>query len=122
MSDNKESAGKEKEARNWAMACHLSGLAGFVGIPFGNIIAPLVVWLMKKDEFPLVNTEGMKALNFQISVTIYAIVAGLTLLVLVGFLLVPAVVIFWLVYTIIGAVKTSNGEPFEYPLTIKFFK
>ena len=42
--------------------------------------------------------------------------------ILIGLLLVPVIVIFWLIYTIIGAVKTSNAEPFEYPLSIKFFK
>ncbi len=116
------SEGSEKDARMWAMLCHLSGLAGFLGIPFAGIIAPLVIWLIKKEEFPLVEREGKKALNFQISVAIYMIIAFLSLMIVIGVVLVPAVAIFWLVFTIIAAVKTSNGQEFTYPLTITFLK
>jgi hypothetical protein len=58
------------EERNWAMTCHLASFAGYV-LPLGNIIGPLVAWLMKRDEFPLVDDQGKEALNFQISMTIY---------------------------------------------------
>ena len=64
MSDSGASPDKEKDARNWAMICHLSALAAFLGIPFGNVFGPLTVWLIKKDEIPLVESEGKKVLNF----------------------------------------------------------
>ena len=122
MSDSGASPDKDKEARNWAMACHLCGLAAFLGIPFGNVFGPLTIWLIKKDEIPLVESEGKKALNFQISFSIYGLVAFLSCFILIGLVVLPVLAIVWLIYTIIGAVKTSNAEPFEYPLTIKFFK
>jgi uncharacterized protein len=107
--------------RTWGMLCHLSALAGFV-VPFGHIIGPVVVWLVKKDEFPFVDDQGKEALNFQITVTIASLVAGFSILLLIGILLLPAVLLFALVMTIIGAIKASNGEWFRYPLTIRFVK
>jgi hypothetical protein len=39
-----------REERNWAMLSHLLALIGYVGVPFGNIAAPLIIYLVKKDE------------------------------------------------------------------------
>lgn len=59
MTDN------DQVARNWAMGCHLAALTCYVGIPFGNILGPLLVWLFKKDEYALVDEHGKEALNFR---------------------------------------------------------
>ena len=58
------------QARSWAMWCHLSALAGLV-VPLGNILGPLIVWQMKRNEFPSVDAHGKAALNFQLSALIY---------------------------------------------------
>lgn len=100
------------------MLCHLSALSGLI-IPFGHIIGPLVFWLLKKDEYTEVDRQGKNALNFQLSLTIYAIVAGILVVILVGFVLLAAIFLFGLIVTIIAAVKSSNGESFEYPLSLK---
>src|ERR1700680_445708 len=73
----------QSEARTWAMLCHLSSISGFIGVPFGHIVGPLIVWLVKKDQFPLVDDQGKESLNFQISMTIYGIVAGVLCFVLI---------------------------------------
>lgn len=104
--------------RQWIVATHLSALIGLL-VPFGNIIAPLIIWLIKKQEYPGLDPVGRSVLNFQISWMIYAFVAGLTIWVCIGAILLPAVVIAWLVFLIIGAVKASNGETYKFPLTIK---
>ncbi len=106
----------------WGMLCHLAALAALVGIPFGNVIGPLVIWLLKKDEYPFVDEQGKAALNFQISMTIYAMISGVLVLILVGFLLLTAVVIVDVIMVIIASVKANEGQTFKYPLTIKFFK
>ena len=111
----------EKDARTWAMFCHLGALAGYI-IPFGNIIAPLVIWLIKKDESPFVDDQGKESLNFQISITLYALVALLLTVIVIGFFLLLAVGIFALVMVIIAAVKTNDGEKYRYPLCIRFIK
>lgn len=108
-------------SRTWEVLCHVSALAGYI-IPFGNIIGPLVVWLMKKAESAEVDYHGKEALNFQISVAIYAIVGLLLVLVVIGIPLLIALGIANLVFMIIAAIKASNGERYRYPCTIRFVK
>ncbi|MBU1120234.1 DUF4870 domain-containing protein, partial [Patescibacteria group bacterium] len=55
------------------MFCHLSSFVAFIGIPFGNVLGPLIIWLVKKNEMPLVEVNGKEALNFQISMSIYTL-------------------------------------------------
>ncbi len=112
----------EKQANTWAMLCHLTALSCFVGIPFGHIVPPLIIWLIKKDEFPQVNEHGKESLNFQISMTIYGIVVGLLCLIFIGFLLIPVLLIADLVLVIMATIKASNGEPYRYPYTIRLIK
>ena len=103
------------------MLCHLSALAGYI-IPIGNIIGPLVVWLIKKDQMPFVDDQGKEALNFQISVMIYAMVSVILVFVLIGIPLLIAVGIFNLVMIIVATVKSNAGESYRYPLCIRFLK
>lgn len=112
----------EKDARMWNMLCHLTALLGFVGVPFGNIIGPLVIWLIKKNEIPSVDEHGKAALNFQISITIYSFVALVLCLILIGYVLLFALVIVDIIFVIMAAVKANNGEPYKYPMTINFLK
>jgi uncharacterized Tic20 family protein len=111
---------EEKKAHTWGMACHLIALIGFLGIPFGHLLGPLVLWLCMRDSHPFVDSQGKEALNFQLSMTIYGIAAGVLCLVLIGFVLLPAVVLADLVLLIIAAVKAGSGIGFRYPLTIRF--
>ena len=116
----------DKDARMWAMLCHLTALSGYA-IPLGNIIGPLVIWLIKKDEHPLIDENGKESINFQISATIYILVGSVVTFVLVfiiiGFFLIPVLILASLavlVLTIIASIKAYKGEPFKYPLTIRF--
>jgi uncharacterized Tic20 family protein len=109
------------DERMWGMLCHLSTFAGYL-VPFGNILGPLVVWLVKKDEFSFVDDQGKEALNFQISITIYSVVSGVLILALIGIPLLIAVIIFSVVMTVIAAIKANGGEYYRYPLTIRLVK
>jgi len=113
-----------KDARMWAMFCHLGGLAALLPIlPLvGGIIAPLIIWQIKKDEFPFVDEQGKEAVNFQISILIYELVAGLLIFACVGAFLLPAVIIFDVVFLVIAAIKANNGYHYRYPLCIRFIK
>lgn len=110
----------EGDQRTWCMLCHLSALASLVGVP--PVIGPLVVWLIKKEQIPMVDKYGKESVNFQLSILLYSIVSIFLCVILIGFLLLPALGILWLVCTIIASVKASNGEFFRYPLTIRFLK
>jgi uncharacterized Tic20 family protein len=72
------------QERAWALLCHVSAYLGFF-FPFGNVLGPLLVWMFKRDQMPLVREHGREALNFQISVSVYAVILFLVWLVL-GFL------------------------------------
>lgn len=119
--------------RAWEVLCHLSSLVGLLGVPFGNILAPLVVWLLKRGESVGVDAHGKESLNFHISWSLYWLVAGaivgILCIIVVGILMIPALIIGgiigWvsmLILTLIGSVKASNGELYRYPLTIRFLK
>jgi uncharacterized Tic20 family protein len=105
----------------WAMLCHLSALSGFI-IPFGSLIGPLVVWQIKKNQYPIVDDQGKEALNFQITITLAAIVSAILIVVLVGIALLIAVAIASLVFTIIAAIKANNGETYRYPFCLRLIK
>jgi uncharacterized Tic20 family protein len=113
---------QEKKARTWGMLCHLTALSAFVGIPFGHLIGPLVVWLLKKNDYPFVDEQGRESLNFQISMTIYAIVAGLLCFIFIGFIFLGILIVAALILVIMASVKTSNGESYQYPFTIRFLQ
>jgi uncharacterized protein len=108
------------------MAAHLSSFAIFVGIPW--FIGPLAVWLIKRNDDPFIDAHGKEALNFNLSLLIYAVaiaVGGVVLGVLtLGLAVIPAallgvaLLVLWFVCTIIAAVKASGGETYRYPLTI----
>lgn len=104
------------------MLCHLASLVGFVGPVFGHILGPLVVWMLKKDEHPFIDAHGKESLNFQISMMIYSIAVIPTFCIGIGFVLLPALVIVDVLFAVIAALKASNGEPYRYPITIRFVK
>ncbi|WP_116472374.1 DUF4870 domain-containing protein [Zobellella maritima] len=106
------------EEKNWAMFCHLAAFAGFI-LPLGNIIAPLALWLMKKQESPYVDHHGREVLNFQITALIALVVCWLLAFVLIGFVLMVLLGALWLVFTLVGLVKASQGDYFRYPLTLR---
>ena len=112
----------QSEARTWAMLCHVSALTGFIGIPFGHLIGPLIFWTIKKDQFPLVDDQGKESLNFQLSMTLYGIVAGILCFVLIGIPLLIALLIADVVLVIIASVEANQGHLYRYPITIRFFR
>jgi uncharacterized Tic20 family protein len=111
-----------KEEQNWAMVCHLSALAGFL-IPFGNIVGPLIVWLVKRAELPAVESNGKESINFQITVTIGVMICIPLMFVLIGIPLMFAIGLAALILTIMAAVKVSNGVlDYKYPFAIRLLK
>ncbi|MFZ4483388.1 MAG: DUF4870 domain-containing protein [Chthoniobacterales bacterium] len=104
-----------------AVVMHLLGFAGFV-FPLGNLLAPLILWLVKRVESPELDRVGKEVLNFQISYSIYIMVAGGLCFFCVGFVVLPVVLVAWIVFMIIAAVKTSNGESYSYPLSLRLIQ
>ncbi|NUQ65781.1 MAG: DUF4870 domain-containing protein [Pirellulales bacterium] len=112
----------DAEERNWAMICHLSAFAVAVCPPVGHLLGPLAVWLLKRDEFPLVDDQGRESLNFQITMTLYY---GIGLLLLYsggGYPLLAALGAWNIVATIMAAARASRGVRFRYLLAIRFLR
>lgn len=109
------------QERQWALICHLSALCGYV-VPFGNLIAPIIIWSMKKDEIPMVDAHGKAVINFQISMTIWMLISGILIFVLIGIPLLILLAILQLIFVLIGALKADKGELYQYPMSIQFIK
>ena len=105
--------------RTWCVACHLSALAGFVVPAFGHVLGPLIVWLIKRGESSEIDAHGKEALNFQISMLIYNLVAGVLCLLLIGFALLAVLHILNVVFVILAAIKANEGQMYRYPFTIR---
>jgi len=114
---------------SWGVFCHLAALLGWV-FPFGNILGPFVIWMIKKDSDPFVDDQGKESMNFQISVTIYSIVSLLLFVMSIFvFPLMFLVIAFMgllfvgsLICVIVAAIKASQGERFRYPFTMRLIK
>ena len=108
--------------RTWTALCHASALLGvFLHFP-GHVIPPLIVWLAKRDESPEIDAHGKEALNFQISMLIYNVVAAVFCLVLIGFLILPILWVLNAVFVIIASIQASDGKFYRYPMTIRFIQ
>jgi uncharacterized Tic20 family protein len=110
----------DRQERMWATVCHLISYVGYF-LPMGNVFGPLAIWLWKREEYPLVDDQGRESLNFQISMTIYVLVAGLLSLVVIGIPILIGLMVWDFVATIIASVRANDGERYRYPLTMRFF-
>jgi uncharacterized protein len=126
------------DARTWAMLSHLAGLANFTSVPFGNIVAPLVIYLFRKDQDPFIAEQVKESLNFQLSVTIVGCFLLFAYVVtffvaIIGTrnawpwpLIVIACLVLWLIFDIVNvvvaAVRSYNGDHFRYPVSLRFLR
>ncbi len=106
------------DERTWGMLAHLLAFVGLF-IPLGNVLAPLVIWLVKREQSAFVADQARESLNFNITMLIGALVCGLLMLILVGFLLLAVLFVYWAVMTIIAAVRASDGVYYRYPITLR---
>lgn len=119
--DGADQSPRNKDENTLGILCHLLAFAGFV-VPFGSILGPLVLWLIKRADSPYIDVVGKEVLNFNISWTIYMIIAALSIFALIGVLLLPLAGLLWLIFVIMAAIKASEGKIYRYPLTIRLIK
>jgi uncharacterized Tic20 family protein len=113
--------GSEKETRQWAMFLHLSLLAGFV-VPFAGFVAPILIWQLKKEEFPELDEHGKVVINWLISGLIYAGISFILMFLIIGIPMLMVLGLLAVVFPIVGGIKANNGELWTYPLSIPFLK
>ena len=103
------------DAKNLGVLCHLLGF-------FTSFVGPLVIWLIKKDQMPYVDHHGKEALNFQITLAIAYVVAGISIFCVIGTFLVPIIGLLDLIFCIIACMAASRGEYYKYPLCLRLIK
>ena len=117
--------------KNYSSITHLSGFTGWF-FPFGNIIAPLILWIAKKNESTYIDVHGKAAVNFQLSLILYCFLLAILILpitiltlglgllaIIIG--IIPAIIL-KIVLIISASIKANNGEYYDYPFTIEFIK
>jgi len=118
-----EPANPSRNERQWAMGCHLIALCGIVvPVPAANLLGPLILWLVKREDGAFIDDQGKEALNFQISLFIYALACLVLAVIGIGIFLLLPLALFGLVCVIIAAIKASEGVAFRYPACIRFIK
>ena len=108
-----------KDERNLAMFAHLSAFAGLIFPAGGNVIAPLIVWLTQREKSAFVADQALEALNFNITVFLAEIVCAFLFIVGIGIVLGLLLSIVWLIGTILGAVRASEGQRFRHRLNLR---
>ncbi len=117
--------------KNYSSITHLSSFAGWI-FPFGNVIAPLVLWIAKKNVSAYIDSHGKAAVNFQLSLMLYSFLLALLIIPITIFTLglgliavilgIIPVIILIIVSVISASIKATNGEFYNYPFTIEFIK
>jgi len=111
----------DRQVRQWALMLHLSLLAGFL-IPLAGLVAPIIIWQLKKEEMPGLDPHGKVVANWIVSSIIYFAVSVLLIFVLIGIPLVLLLCFVGVIFPIIGGIKASDGQVWKYPLSITFFR
>jgi uncharacterized Tic20 family protein len=102
-------------ARSMAMLIHL--LAIFTGW-----IVPLILWLVKKDESRFIDQQGKEVVNFELTLMIGVVAGILTICIGVGAIILAATSIVNIVFGILGTVSVNKGQPYRFPVCIRFIK
>lgn len=89
---------------------------------FFPVIAPLVIWLIKKDESTFIDYHGREYFNFLISYTVYFFVSGILTIILIGFVALAILGVMLFVFTIIAAIKAYEGNEYRFPLIFRLIK
>lgn len=108
-----------KDERNLAMFAHLSAFAGLLFPAGGNVIAPLIVWLTQREKSAFVADQSLESLNFNITVLLAEVACGILFIVGIGVLLGVILGIVWLVGTVLGAVRASEGQRFRHRFILR---
>jgi len=128
-----------QKVRTWSMLCHLGALAGLI-FWLGNVLGPLIIWQIKKNELPEINEHGKASVNFQLTVLIINIIGRIIIAGTVGVgifwgspffatgsglglgFIIWAINLFAWIFAVIAGIRANNGEFYKYPFSIHFIK
>ena len=113
---------QDERVRLWALLSHMTALSLFAGIPFGNIIAPLIIWIWKRRTHPFIEAHCKESLNFQISMSLYIVLSFILCLALIGFVFVAALCITNIALVVVASLNADRGRSHRYPMTFRFIR
>ena len=108
--------------RTWCVLAHATALAGFLVPVAGHIVGPLIIWLAKRVDSPEIDAHGKESLNFQLSMLIYNVIAGVLCLLIIGFAILFVLHILNVVLVIVASIQASEGKLYRYPISIRLIK
>ncbi|MCA9133268.1 MAG: DUF4870 domain-containing protein [Planctomycetales bacterium] len=111
----------DSRTNTWAMILHLSLLAGYA-IPLAGLLAPILIWQLKKEEMPELDAHGKMAANFIITMIVYSLIAGVLVFLVIGIFLLLALAAVGVIFPIIAAIKANDGVLWKYPLVVQWLK
>lgn len=116
------------DEKTWAALVHAAAFAGLVIPLFGFLLGPLIVWLAKRDNLPLVDDQGREAVNFQLTMVLIALL-GFFVILLGAWLILPLFIplgglllITNVILTIVATVQASEGKRYRHPVCIRFIR
>lgn len=109
----------DRDARTWATLAHLAGF-GFVLFGFGHIVLPLVIWLFKGEDHPFIDDQARESLNFQLSLSLYLLIAGILFCLGIGWIIAAILGVLDVILIIVAAIRAHAGLRYRYPITIRF--
>jgi hypothetical protein len=112
-------ASTSTSVRTWCILAHATALVGFLVPVAGHIVGPLIVWLAKRQDSPEIDAHGKESMNFQISMLIWNVIAGILCLVLIGIPILILLHILNIIFVIVATIQASEGKLYRYPLTIR---
>jgi uncharacterized Tic20 family protein len=108
--------------RTWCVLAHATALAGFLVPVAGHIVGPLIIWLAKRVDSSDIDAHGKESLNFQLSMLIYNVIAGILCLLIIGFAILFVLHILNVVFVIVASIQASEGKLYRYPISIRLIK
>jgi uncharacterized Tic20 family protein len=110
-----------EDDRTWGSLAHLSALCGML-IPFGNLLGPLIIWRTRGQRTPFVGDQALEALNFNISIALGLVVCLALVWLFIGILMASALIIYWIIMTVLATLKAGEGHSYRYPITLHLIK
>jgi len=122
-SDHAAPGTSSMDVYGWAAACHLLGLLDMTfSFMLIGILAPLVLWLARKDTDSEVAHAGKEALNFQLNLLFWWIVSAVLAVCLIGIPLLIVLPIIEIVLVTLATIETLNGKRYRYPWILRIIE
>ncbi len=106
------------DERTMAVLSHVAAFLGYA-VPFGQLIAPYVILLIRRGESDFVVHHARESLNFQITITVSLLVALVLTSMWIWYLLLPAILVYSAVMVLVAASRASRGELYTYPFALR---